>query len=803
MRCVFISYSRKDGNDAAATLEDTLKAKDFRYWRDLRDIDPTKDFTAEIEKGIESVSHVVVCITPDTKRADSFVRREIQYALASGKPVIPLRFADILPHVHIINNERVDYFCNAEMALQRIIAIVSGAPYENQPSDIHDPFRPYVQYLYKRVVDYLDRSVVRLIDLSVEVTPDAVAEQPKHTDMFDLLFSPHNTKDEALADFSNFREAFEHYEGRMLLLGQPGAGKTITLLALARDAAVARLDDVSLPLPLFGIIPSWDTYKQPHFADWLSGSYTDLDTSTVRAEMDSGKALLLLDSLDELGSERPVDPEKPEGEKFDPRLRFIENVPSNNQILVTCRVADYADIGEKSPLSGAVTLQPMTDAQIADYLKEQPELLELTQSDEQLRELLQTPLLLSYFAFAYQDMTDEERAQLTELPHAGDVRDKIFRAYVEKRYRYENHKCQLSGETPPYTLEDIYHYMGWGALQDASRFANAGIFNARDFEGDIQSFIEFMIRLNILVQNEAEPARFIHKLLRDYFALPYATKYSQNVTQDKGPKAWALRGNSIMALGRIGDVRSFPLLYEILSNHRELPADRASAAQAIATFGDNALEILLSVAQSKDENTVVRVATVLSFQRLGKTAVVPLIDILKDKTHDANIRHWVAEVLGFVNDTRAISPLIDALNDTEPLVRSGAIDALGHIGNKQAIEPLILLLSDTADGGWGRRVCDYAAEALGKLGDLRGINFLVALLRNANEKVRRYAVGSLGTVGDIRTVEPLKTAMKSDADIYVQRKAAKALERISTSEAIAAVEKWRSEQQSIDHEGEP
>src|SRR5262245_24305173 len=106
---IFISYSRQDGNEYAENLESALQSRGLSTWRDTRNIDPTQDFTAQIENGIEAASHIVVCVTEDSKRSDSFVRREIQYALLSKKPVIPLRFSDIKPHISIVNFEWIDF----------------------------------------------------------------------------------------------------------------------------------------------------------------------------------------------------------------------------------------------------------------------------------------------------------------------------------------------------------------------------------------------------------------------------------------------------------------------------------------------------------------------------------------------------------------------------------------------------------------------------------------------------------------------------------------------------------------------
>src|SRR5262245_22310348 len=99
---IFISYARQDGREVASRLDSDLQKFGFHTWRDTRDIDPAQDFSAEIENGIEKAACVALCVTPDSKRSDSFVRREIQYAQIVKKPVIPLRFADIPPHVPVI-----------------------------------------------------------------------------------------------------------------------------------------------------------------------------------------------------------------------------------------------------------------------------------------------------------------------------------------------------------------------------------------------------------------------------------------------------------------------------------------------------------------------------------------------------------------------------------------------------------------------------------------------------------------------------------------------------------------------------
>jgi hypothetical protein len=103
---VFISYARADPR-WADRLDEDLRRAGFSTWRDTRDIDPSQDFTGEIEAAIRSASHVVVCLTPSVRaRGDSFVRREIAYALAQDaarRTESPLRRLHLVPVVSALS----------------------------------------------------------------------------------------------------------------------------------------------------------------------------------------------------------------------------------------------------------------------------------------------------------------------------------------------------------------------------------------------------------------------------------------------------------------------------------------------------------------------------------------------------------------------------------------------------------------------------------------------------------------------------------------------------------------------------
>lgn len=180
---VFISYARTDGRDYAAKLETALQAAGFRTWWDVRNLDPHQDFTGEIEQGISDAEQVVVCLTPDIKRSDSFVRREIQYALVSKKRIIPLRFADVVPPIHIINLTWIDFYTLGWD--QAFIDLRQRLESTNDTYEVHvappDPYREYLKALYDQTVSYLQQTVFAmssaLIELRAESQSEAVIQQ--------------------------------------------------------------------------------------------------------------------------------------------------------------------------------------------------------------------------------------------------------------------------------------------------------------------------------------------------------------------------------------------------------------------------------------------------------------------------------------------------------------------------------------------------------------------------------------------------------------------------------------------------
>jgi HEAT repeat protein len=134
----------------------------------------------------------------------------------------------------------------------------------------------------------------------------------------------------------------------------------------------------------------------------------------------------------------------------------------------------------------------------------------------------------------------------------------------------------------------------------------------------------------------------------------------------------------------------------------------------------------------------------------------------------------VAWVLGALGDTRAVAPLIAALEDSDHDVRVEVARVLGALGDTRAVAPLFPALEDS-----DHDVRVEAARALGALGDSRAVGPLIAALTDSNEQMRAAAVVALDHLDDPRAVEALVAALRDPAP-QVSSLAREALKRFGS-----------------------
>lgn len=266
-----------------------------------------------------------------------------------------------------------------------------------------------------------------------------------------------------------------------------------------------------------------------------------------------------------------------------------------------------------------------------------------------------------------------------------------------------------------------------------------------------------------------------------------------------GIGAYIVEREAREALKQIGNADVSLLIYALKDS--DLRARRA-AAQVLGDLKDaRAVEPLTAALKDPDEDVRKSAAEALGKIKVAEvkllTEVEPLIVALKDS--DEDVRKSAIETLGKIGDARAVEPLIAALKDSSWGVRKAVAKVLGQIGDARAVESLVEALNDEIE-----YVRESAGKALQSLGWKPKDKTQQALLLVALEEwekaailgteaveplltVLRYeegAANALGRIGDARAVEPLIAAFKNSHSPSLRIAAAKALVRIGDARAV-------------------
>lgn len=283
-----------------------------------------------------------------------------------------------------------------------------------------------------------------LIDLHLEARPQAV-DYPwsmiiRTPDQADRPF-PHGTK---------IVDVFEQMQQSMLILGEPGSGKTTMLLALGRDLIAQAEQDPTLPLPVVFNLSSWAEKRKPLEA-WLLDEFSTkyrIPKKVAQAWIDNDELLLLLDGLDEVAQ-----PYRTDCVKAINTFRQDHLMP----MALCCRTAEQEALTSLLKLQGVVVLKPLTPQQIDSYLigmgHKLQSVRELLRQDTTLQELAQSPLLLSIMTLAYQTISVEELQGGVSID---ERRTHLFDAYITKMFTR-----MARSLTEYYAKGQTMHWLSW------------------------------------------------------------------------------------------------------------------------------------------------------------------------------------------------------------------------------------------------------------------------------------------------------------------------------------------------------
>jgi HEAT repeat protein len=628
----------------------------------------------------------------------------------------------------------------------------------------------------------------------------AIADLPLHYQARERPPSQHR-RTSHIRDYTDLRLALNDYLG-MLLVGEPGAGKTTSLQRIALDRAVALRQDpeslVPIYLPLGGYTParSLSTYlgdqlraavletiqgPQPANAHRQLADYLE----ALRQE---GRLLLLLDGLNEL---RQVD----RAQALDEVRRFTQLALSNGcKVVVTCRPDDYMESGGLAGLT-EVRVQELSDRGIEFFLRahlgrRSADLLGLLRADRRgILELARNPYRLWMIQAIY--------AEHHELP---TNRALLFQKMVSWLLRRQ---AEVSGQAEPEAwfdanvIQAVLARLAYAMLADPDIFTVAPLnwvddqlqgrelVRGRWVQYEPRRVLSLARAARLTVEREPSVdrmqesgvLRFTHQLLQEYFAAAHLSSLGFN-----HPNVLNCLQNDVWDEVLILLAGLTPQLDRLMA--QLLPLDPLLAARCA--------NVRLGALSSETTHQLVAILSHLAYNHYNpwrKKAITTLGRIHLDASLPAlmrlasnqpvDIRRCAILALGELGAPESVPTLVAQLQDENGDVRRAAATALDRLGAKASFAFLLEELREEKDEDTWLIV----AEAVGQLEIQEAVPVLVERLQSENTKIRESASIALGK---LRSREPVPDLIELlwDADPSVRRAAALALGELGAREAI-------------------
>jgi len=183
--------------------------------------------------------------------------------------------------------------------------------------------------------------------------------------------------------------------------------------------------------------------------------------------------------------------------------------------------------------------------------------------------------------------------------------------------------------------------------------------------------------------------------------------------------------------------------------------------------------------KTDDEETIFKVAELIG-ENYKSYATSYLEAPLKDKEKDLEYRALLAELLGNIADSQAVSILIERLkNDESETIRNGCAIALGTTADKSAVTPLTnSLLTDSSE-----KVRASSALALGSLQDKEAVSTLTQSLADSDSMVRTNSIRALKDLEATETISLIAERL-NDSDEYTRYTASRILGELKAIQTI-------------------
>jgi hypothetical protein len=212
-------------------------------------------------------------------------------------------------------------------------------------------------------------------DLKFEIQLDLIYTKVGTSQAFIEEFFIKDYQEKSANGFNNLFDIYLSSLRRLLIIGEPGAGKTVILLKFAQKLLELAEKSPDFPVPIILNLSSWRNEGQP-FDIWLeqnlvyAAGHSGVSRQQAKDLTDSNQLILLLDGLDEV-------PEAHRDSCLQQLAAYLDEVNTRRslgqsypEVIICCLQEEYKMMQENAPVQATILIQVLALKSICQALEE-------------------------------------------------------------------------------------------------------------------------------------------------------------------------------------------------------------------------------------------------------------------------------------------------------------------------------------------------------------------------------------------------------------------------------------------------